>query len=282
MKLGYGSFVLAATLMFGAPVLAQEGGAPPPTPPPGQEGGAQPGQPGGGGSAEEGGRRREGRGRGMGGMGLPVERMTEELGLTPEQAQQLETLNRELRDKGREMMRAAFQGGGGDPGAMRDKIKALFEETWTRVDGLLTPEQKEKAKAVRAQLEERMQGRFQGGGGRGGDGFMGGRGNTRARLREDALKSLALTEDEAAVVTPLLDTCLETRELLMREGETRRQAFLEKARQTTDPAALTKSLEEFRAAREADKAQSTQAMNQLREVLTVEQEAKLVGLGILE
>lgn len=279
MKLGYGSFVLAATLIFAPASLAQDQGTPP-APQPGGEAQPPPPPPG----AEEGGRRREGRGgRGMGGMGLPVDRLKEELGLTDDQVKQIETMNQELREKGRELMRDMFGGGGGDPQAGREKIRALFEETWTKLDGLLTPEQKEKAQAVRKQMEERMQGRFMGGGGRGGEGFgPGGRGNTRQRLREDALKALALTEDEAAVVTPLLDTCLETRELLMREGETRRQAFLEKARQTTDAAALTKALEEFRAAREADKATATQAMSQLREVLTVEQEAKLVGLGILD
>jgi Spy/CpxP family protein refolding chaperone len=262
-----GSFVLATSLALASSVAAQDT---PPTPPP----------PPGGEQAPDGEGRRRDRG-GRGGMGLPVERMTEELGLTPEQITQLEALNQEMRDKGRTMMREMFQGGGGDPSAMRERMKTLFEETFTKLDGFLTPEQKEKAKGLRTQLEERMQ---RGGmrGERGERGGFGGRGNARVRLREDALKALALTEEEAAVVTPLLDTCLETRELLMTEGETRRQAFLQKARETTEPEALGKLLEEFRASREADKGTVKATMDQLREVLTVEQEAKLVGLGILD
>lgn len=264
-----GSFVLATSLALASSVAAQDT---PPTPPP-------PPAPGG----EDGEGRRRDRG-GRGGMGLPVERMTEELGLTPEQITQLEALNQEMRDKGRTMMRELFQGGGGDPTAMRERMKTLFEETFTKLDGFLTPEQQEKAKGLRTQLEERMQrGGMRGEGrGRGEREGFGGRGNARVRLREDALKALALTEEEAAVVTPLLDTCLETRELLMSEGETRRQAFLQKARETTEPEALGKLLEEFRASREADKGTVKATMDQLREVLTVEQEAKLVGLGILD
>lgn len=274
-----GSFVLATSLALASSVAAQDT---PPTPtPPAPQGGEQT-PPGGGPGGGDGERRRERGGRG--GMGLPVERMTEELGLTPEQVTQLETLNQEMRDKGRTMMREMFQGGGGDPTAMRDRMKALFEESFTKLDTFLTPEQKEKVKGLRTELEERMQrGGMRGErGGRGEREGFGGRGNARVRLKEEAIKALALTEEEAAVVTPLLDTCLETRELLMTEGETRRQAFLQKARETTEPEALGKLLEEFRASREADKGTVKATMDQLREVLTVEQEAKLVGLGILD
>lgn len=267
-----GSLVLFAALCAASPSLAQDTPTPPPPPPAPQPGGEQ-------GEGER--PRRERGNRGFGGMGLPVERLTEELGLTPEQVQQIEALNQEMREKGRTLMREAFQSG--DPAAAREKIRGMFEETFTKLEGFLTPEQKEKAKGLRERLQERMQGRFERGGreGRGGRGGFG-RENTRARLKEDALKALALTEEEAAVVTPLLDTCLETRELLVQEGERRRQEFLQKARETQDPEALGKLLEEFRASREADKATARQTMDQLREVLTVEQEAKLVGLGVLD
>lgn len=268
------SLVLFASLACGGVALAQD------PPPPGGQPPAPQGEGEGDRPAE---RRRQRGGRGGGAMGLPVERLTEELGLTPEQVQQLEALNQEMRDKGRTLMREAFQSG--DPQAARAKLQGMFEETFARLDGFLTPEQQEKAKTVRQQLQERMQGRFQRGGGRdgrGGEGGRFGRGDSRARLKTQALEALALSEEEAAVVTPLLDTCLETRELLMQEAEARRQQFLQQAREASAPEALGKLLEEFRAAREQDKGQVKQAMDQLREVLTVEQEAKLVGLGVLD
>lgn len=266
-----GSLVMFAALAAVTPSLAQD--TPPPPPPQPGAGGAEQ-QPGEDGRREE--RRRERRGRG--GMGLPVEQLTRELGLTPEQVQQVEALNQEMREKVRTLMREAFQSG--DPQAARQKIQGMFEETFGRLEGLLTPEQQEKAKGLRERLSERMRGRFERGGRGGRGGF--GRENSRARLKEQALEALALSEEEAAVVTPLLDTCLETRELLLEEGERRRQEFLQKARETSEPEALGKLLEEFRASREADKATARQTMDQLREVLTVEQEAKLVGLGVLD
>lgn len=255
-----GSLVVFAALAAATPSLAQD------TPP----------QPGGEQQPE---RRRNNRG---GAMGLPVEQLTEELGLTPEQVQQLEALNDEIREKGRTLMREAFQSG--DPQAARARIQGLFEEAIGKLEGFLTDEQKEKAKGLRERLTERMRGRLERGDREGRGAARGGFGreNSRARLRTQALAALALTEEEAAIVTPLLDTCLETRELLVQEGERRRQEFLQKARETSDPEALAKLLEEYRAAREADQAQARQAMDQLREVLTVEQEARLVGLGVLD
>jgi hypothetical protein len=130
-----------------------------------------------------------------------------------------------------------------------------------------------------------MGGMMGGRGGPGGDRGPGGRGGperNKARLKEQAVEALALKDDETAVVMPLLDTVLETRDTLMREGEDRRQQFLQAARGTTDQAALTKLLEDFRTAREADRALVKAAMDQLREVLTVEQEARLVGLNVLD
>lgn len=258
--------IFALALLLAGPALAQEPPQPQPEP---------------GGQARPEGERREGRDRrGGGGMGLPVERITEELGLTPEQAQQVEAINQEMRERGRTLMREAFQSG--DPSAARERIRGLFEESFTRLEALLTPEQKEKAQGMRERLMERMQSRMRDMGPGGPGGGRGGRQQTRARLREEALRSLALSEEEAAVVTPLLDGCLETRELLLNEAETRRQGFLEKVRATSDAEALAKLLEEFRLARQADESTVKQSMDQLREVLTVEQEAKLVGLGILD
>lgn len=270
------SFILTACVLLAPPALAQD--APTPTPAPAPGGGAPPAPtpppPPPGGERGEDGERRERRG-GRGGMGLPVDRLKEDLGLTDEQAKQIEAINAEMREKAREAMR------GGNFEAMR----GMMEETYGKVEALLTPEQKAKFGEFRTRMQERMQrgGGF-GGRGEGGPGGRGGRGGPqmRERLREDALKSLALSQEEAAVVTPLLDTVLETRELLMREEGERRNQFMEKVRGTTDQAALAKLLEEYRAKREADKATGKKAMDQLREVLTVEQEAKLVGLGILD
>jgi periplasmic protein CpxP/Spy len=246
-------YVVAASLLFAPAALAQDGPAP--------EG------------REE---RRERRG-GRGGMGLPIERLTEELGLTPEQVTQAEAIGEEMRTAMREM----FQNGGMEGG--REKIREMFEAQFAKIEAILTPEQKEKFTAFREQMNERMQ-RF--GGERGGPGGeRGGPGNPgrgRARLREEALAALALSEEEASVVTPLLDATLTARETSRADDDTRRRAFSDKLKETTDPEAVNTLLAEFRAAREAGRATVKTSQDQLREVLTVDQEAKLVALGLLE
>ena len=80
---------------------------------------------------------------------------------------------------------------------------------------------------------------------------------------------------------PLLDGVLETKKLLLGEQEKRRKAFLGKVRESEgqDLAAL---LEAYRKARDEDKDTVKKAQEQLREVLTLGQEAKLVGLNILD
>jgi Spy/CpxP family protein refolding chaperone len=219
--------------------------------------------------------RRERRGRR--GFGFDAEQLKERLGLNDEQVAQLKEIQESmagLRDEMRELFRS------GDMQAARERMQGLRAEIEGKMKDVLTPEQWEK-------MQEGGMGRMFGrgrGGDRGGFGRGGreGRERGRARLREEAVKALNLGEEEAAVVLPLLDTVLETRELLMKEGEQRRNDFLKKAREESDPEALAAALEAFRAAKAEDKAQIAAAQEQLREVLTLEQEARLVALNILD
>lgn len=262
------ALALIGALMFATPALAQD------TPPPG------------GGQDEGGGRRRGGRGGeggGRGGFGggfggLNIEQLKGELGLTDEQVAEAEKIAEDMRTK----MREAFQSG--DREGMRDRMRAMFEESFTKLEEKLTPEQKEKFKAFREQMEQR---RGQFGRGRGGEGGERGRGGEGRRfggerLREQALAALALEGEDAAVITPLLDAVLQGRDAARTEAETRRRELQQKVGETTDAEAIGKLLADYRAARETAHATALQTQEQLREVLTVEQEAKLVALGVLE
>ena len=258
------------------PALAQEGGTPP-TPPPQGEGQGEGQRP----EGEREGRRGRGQ-RGMrgmmGGMGIPVEQMRETLGLSDEQVAQLEALNAELRSKGEEL-RGLFQSG--DFETARAKAQELRGELEKRRDEILTPEQVKKFQEEMQNFGRGMRDRFGGGEGRRGRGGPGGR-QSKERLREEATKALNLSSEEQAVVMPLLDAVLDTRELLQREGDQRRDEFMKKVRETTDQQQLATLLADLRKARETDTETLKQASSQLREVLTVEQECKLVGLNILD
>lgn len=246
------ALALIGSLLFVSPAVAQD-----PTPP-------------GPGGQEEGGRRRAFAGRGP---GLPIEQLTDQLGLTPEQVAEAQKIAEEMRAK----MREAFESG--DRQGMRERMRAMFEESFARLEETLTPEQKDKFKAFREQMEQR---RVQFGRGRGEGGEGRGRERGRERLREEALSALDLQGEDAAVITPLLDAVLQGRDVGRADAETRRRELQQKVAETTDPEAIGKLLAEFRAAREAARAAALQSQEQLREVLTVEQEAKLVALGVLE
>ncbi len=272
------STLLGLTLLFPAGAALAQDPAPQPAPegdqPRGEDEGTREGdregtresdRPG-----ERDGRRRgqRGRNRSFGALG-DVERLKEELGLSAEQVKQIEDLQGVMREQ-MQKMREEMREGGFDPRAMRDKFRAAREEVEGKLDTILTPEQREKLKGLRERMQRDRRGRGRG------------REELGRRLREEAVKALALTTEEQAVVLPLLDAVFETRKLLTQEQERRRQELLEKVRSAEQGEELAKLLEEYRAAREADKAQLTLAQNQLREVLTVEQEAKLVGLNVLD
>ena len=137
-----------------------------------------------------------------------------------------------------------------------------------RVGPLLTPEQREKARALRERIASRRPG-------------PPGRPDP-VRLRGEALRALALLPEEAAVVEPLLDALLAAREAAERDGEQSRRRLLGQARGAPDAAALTGLLEEHRRERGRGLGAVRQAQARLREVLTVGQEARLVGIGLLD
>ena len=66
------------------------------------------------------------------------------------------------------------------------------------------------------------------------------------------------------------------------DKQKRRDEFKKKVRKSEDPGELTALLREFREALEDDKKQLVAAQDKLRELLTLQQEAKLVGLQILD
>lgn len=266
MKIRCSRLAAVLGLALLCPALGQEP-PPPPPPPGGWEDGPPPLPPGGWGEdgpppPPPGGWGEDGPPPGPPPLpGLPLPLLERELGLSAQQMEQARAIDRGLR----EAVREAFQAG---PEGARERIEALMEGAWTGLDPLLTPEQREKARALR----ERMASRRPGPPGR----------PDRARLRSEALRALALEAEEAAVVVPLLDALLAAREAAERDGERLRRQLLGQVRGTSDAAAVTGLLEEHRRERERGMGALREAQARLREVLTVGQEARLVGIGLLE
>jgi len=211
------------------------------------------------------GRRGRRGGRGMRGF-MDADAMKKQLGLDDAQTEKMKTLMTEMREN---MRKLREEGGGGRGGW--EKMREGMQNMRKKMDEILTPEQREKYKKI----QEERRGRF----GRGGRRNAG---QDFKRLRTEAIKSLALSEEESAVLVPLLDGVIETRKLLKAEAEKRRKTFLEKVRATSDEAELASLLKEFRAAKAADTATLKKSQTKLVEVLTPTQEAKLVAFNLLD
>lgn len=110
----------------------------------------------------------------------------------------------------------------------------------------------------------------------------------RARLRTaegrraDAIKSLALSKEEAAVIVPLLDGVLTKQRALTKAQQSRRAQLKKNATATSDAAAAKKLTAAFRAAAKQDAKALAEAREKLRELLTPKQEINLVLRDILD
>lgn len=203
-------------------------------------------------------------------MGMDPAQMQKDLGLDDAQTEKVKAVMEEMRENFRKMREERGEGGrGGRRGweGMREQM----ENVRKKIDEILTPEQREKYK----KMQEERRNRFRRGGRRNAE-------EDFKRLRTEAIKSLALSEEESAVLVPLLDGVIETRKLLKTEAEKRRKTFLEKVRATSDEAELANLLKEFRAAKATDAETLKKSQAKLVEVLTPTQEAKLVAFNLLD
>lgn len=107
---------------------------------------AQAAQQRGGGGQTAAGRSRQGASGGGGGM-MGGQRVIEQLGLNADQRKKTEAIFAEAREKAR------GGAGSGDRQAMREVMRKSMEESFSKLAAILTPEQKAKLAAVRAQMQ---------------------------------------------------------------------------------------------------------------------------------
>jgi Spy/CpxP family protein refolding chaperone len=210
--------------------------------------------------------------------GLDTEKLKEQLGLSDEQVEKMNALNEANRAEMSEM-REKMRSGEFDFSNMRELMTERREAQTKKINELLTPEQQEKFKKAQEERRSRWGQRGRGGRDGGSRGRRGGR-DRGARVKENALKALGLDDEVAAVVTPLLDAVLKGRETDRDAQRTRREAFMKKL-EGADEATVTTLLTEYRAENSKAEEARKKTAEDLREVLTLTQEAKLVGLGVL-
>lgn len=87
-----------------------------------------------------------------GAKGDPGARMQKLLGLSDEQAEKIKAIHADERAQ-----LDALKAKEGDPKSKREEMKAIRAATQTKVDALLTAEQREKAEKMRREMKERME-----------------------------------------------------------------------------------------------------------------------------
>ncbi len=207
-----------------------------------------------------------------------LERFREELGLDEKQMEKLQGLGETLGERIRAGIER-FRDGGEQPNPedLQGGLSELFEELRGGLEGILTDEQREK-------LQERLGGL---GEGFNPEDFQGGEGLNRLRdmgrqaLLEQIKNALLLNEEEQEVLLPLIENVMKAQsELQQIEGPGRNEltSFL---RSGADQEAIQARLTDFRTKRTDAEKKLEAARKELRELLTFEQEAKLVAFGIL-
>jgi Spy/CpxP family protein refolding chaperone len=233
----------------------------------------------GGRGGDNGGGRGGRNGGGRGGM-MNADQLKEELGLTEEQVGKVQGVMDEMREKFRSMGRP---GQGGDMNDFREKMTEMQKESREKIKGFLTDAQKPKFEEYVKKQDERMAQFGRGGGqGGGGRGPFGNPEQRKKQLIEDAEKALVLSGEEKTVITPLVEKAVDARMTTRTEGDKRREEFLAFVKKDSPAEEVKAKLEAFRKARDEDNAKVTAAQKALRDVLTPEQEAKLVALGVLD
>lgn len=235
-------------------------------------------------------RGRGGRGGGrrggmMGRMGMDANALKDRLKLTDDQMTKIQAIMTEAGAKAMEQVREMRSGGGFDFNKMREMFTKVRDDVRKQIEPLLTDAQKPEFHKMNKEMDERMSQWMGGRGGssRGGDG----RGQRRQpqtpeqiieRRVAAAMEALAFGQEEAAVIQPLVEKLVSYQVKAGKALRDQREAIgklEDEAQIRTKMAEYTKARDEYR--------QKLQLMSSgLRELVTVQQEAKLFALRVFD
>ncbi len=231
--------------------------------------------------------------------GITAEKMKEKLGLDDEQFKSASEILKKHREKNSEIAKEAMKDF--DFGSLMDKLEKLKEETMKQIRKILNDKQRsgfekmlEEAREssgpviiggmdgepfdpnrIREDIEKKLKGA---GAGIGRMGIQ-----RRFPSMDEIRKDLGCTEDEAAVLIPKIEKIREACELCASEDARNLASlaeFMEKEK--PKPEDLRARVDQLRAKREESKRRLAEARRDIVDLLTYEQEAKLVILGVLE
>jgi len=229
--------------------------------------------------------RQDGARRGAAWTDQALEVLTRELDLDTAQRERIRTILDEVTRDAFARVGEYFRGGLDE--AAQAKARAVFDEIRVelarRISGELTPAQREEFEVLVDQFDRRAQ-RFED--------------SRRAQERPAELfnpapaskrillakaeRMLFLGPDELAVVLPYVQRVIDARHALYEGRRVRRADLLNAAEAGATKEELEERLAEIRAAEQFQHLELVAAQHTLRELLTVDQEARFVALGLLD
>ncbi len=235
-------------------------------------------------------------------MGLDLSKLLKALELTSEQEQKLRATIDEANKLGMEKYNALTKGGSSGKGRRRnrwsdpDYVKKWRELLDTgkararkKIATMLNEQQKRAFEAINKKTDERTrksrerQASWRNRSKRNSDARKARtpEGRLQARLAA-ALKALELPDEEAAVLGPLIEQLMRYQRSSARQLKTLRDQLSKLAGGKGDEAALRKKIEALRKSQTESARKLASLRAGLRELLTFDQEAKLIGLDILD
>lgn len=237
-----------------------------------------------GGPGAQGGQGMRGAGGMMGrGMGMDVDQLRERLKLTEEQLTQIQGVIGEIGQQMMEKMREVREQGGMDFDKMREAMEGVRKDARTRIGKLLTPEQMPEFEKLSKEMDEQLE-RWTGRRAEGERRLEAGPRRPQtpeeltARRTDEAMTALALEGEEAAVIRPLIEKLVSYQ---VTAGRALRE-LRESIGKLEDEAAIRGRMEEYRKGVDEYRTKVELLTNGLRELVTVQQEAKLFALRIFD
>lgn len=213
-----------------------------------------------------------------------------ELDLDPTQEVQVRMIMEDVIERAWSRMSDMFRGGFG-PDALtpeaQEKARTAFEdvrlETAKRIGEVLSPAQKREFEVLLDQFDRRAQ-RFEQGRRAWEDPselFNPAPPSKRLMLAK-AERALFLGPEETAVILPFIERVLDARQALYEGRKVRRRDLLNATRAGAAQDEIAERLATIRAAEQFQQLELFAAQQALRELLTIEQEARLVAMDVLD
>lgn len=212
-----------------------------------------------------------------------VKVLKDELELSEEQTSKVSSAIQEGMKEGMKRMMKHMGEEEPDQEAMKKESEEIKQGILKKINEVLDDEQKKEFEVLVKEFDTRA-GRFERGRGPGGEAaaWLEGDMPSKERLLLKAENALLLTPDEKKVVLPKVDAVISLREKMRENRREQRRGLSQAVRSGAKEDEVRERLHSLRAQQKDLEEKIAKAEDELRELVTIDQEARLVAIGILD